>query len=253
MLHADRLPESIGAGLARVVGRGLGPVLAVVLGAVLLVGAAQVGRTAYGKPHLSGYVPGRDGSAPMAVRASARVAGAAAAAAAEPASTTPARASAGLQVVANGNYAAVPAGIDAATPYGPPVARTDWVISKDYAAHGGHSNTGAVDFAFAHDYQALGAAIVATHAGRIKLLTDDPTYGNLVYVMGPHYTTTYGHMQKFYVKDGDEVVRGTVLGEMGSTGNSTGPHVDYQVWRDGDNQNPMAFGIPGNQGAGPMH
>jgi murein DD-endopeptidase MepM/ murein hydrolase activator NlpD len=60
-------------------------------------------------------------------------------------------------------------------------------------------------------------------------------------------------MQKFYVKDGDEVVRGTVLGEMGSTGNSTGPHVDYQVWRDGDNQNPMAFGIPGNQGAGPMH
>jgi murein DD-endopeptidase MepM/ murein hydrolase activator NlpD len=249
MLHADRLPQGIGTAMARVMGRGLGPVLAVVLGVSLRVGAAQVGRTAYGKPHLSGYVPGRDGSAPIAVRASARVAGAAASAPA----AVPSSASAGLQVVANGNYSAVPAGIDPATPYGPPVARTDWVISKDYAAHGGHSNTGAVDFAFAHDYQALGAAIVATHAGRIKLLTDDPTYGNLVYVMGPHYPTTYGHMQKFYVKDGDEVVRGTVLGEMGSTGNSTGPHVDYQVWRDGDNQNPMAFGIPGNQGAGPMH
>ena len=38
---------------------------------------------------------------------------------------------AGLQVVANGNYSAVPAGIDPATPYGPPVARTDWVISKE--------------------------------------------------------------------------------------------------------------------------
>ena len=249
MLHADQLPQGIGTVVARVVGRGLGPVLAVVLGASLLVAAALVGRTAYGKPHLSGYVPGRDGSAPMAVRALGRTAAAAAPALA----AVPTAASAGLQVVANGNYSAVPAGIDPATPYGPPVARTDWVISKDYAAHGGHSNTGAVDFAFAHDYQALGAAIVATHAGRVKLLTDDPTYGNLVYVMGPHYTTTYGHMQKFYVKEGDQVVRGTVLGEMGSTGNSTGPHVDYQFWRDGDNQDPMAFGIAGAQGAGPMH
>jgi murein DD-endopeptidase MepM/ murein hydrolase activator NlpD len=249
MLHADRLPQGIGTAMARVMGRGLGPVLAVVLGVSLLVGAAQVGRTAYGKPHLSGYVPGRDGSAPIVVRASARVAGAAAPAPA----AAPSVASAGLQVVANGNYSAVPAGIDPATPYGPPVARTDWVISKDYAAHGGHSNTGAVDFAFAHDYQALGAPIVATHAGRVKLLTDDPTYGNLVYVMGPHYTTTYGHMQKFDVHDGDQVVRGTVLGEMGSTGNSTGPHVDYQVWRDGDNQDPMDYGIAGAQGAGPMH
>jgi murein DD-endopeptidase MepM/ murein hydrolase activator NlpD len=249
MLHADRLPQGIGTAMARVMGRGLGPVLAVVLGVSLLVGAAQVGRTAYGKPHLSGYVPGRDGSAPRVVRASARVAGAAAPAPA----AAPSVASAGLQVVANGNYSAVPAGIDPATPYGPPVARTDWVISKDYAAHGGHSNTGAVDFAFAHDYQALGAPIVATHAGRVKLLTDDPTYGNLVYVMGPHYTTTYGHMQKFYVHDGDQVEPGPELGEMRPTGNSTGPHGDYQGWHDGDNQDPMDYGIAGAQGAGPMH
>src|SRR5690242_11100611 len=105
MLHADRLPQGIGTVLARVVGRGLGPVLAVVLGVGLLVGAAQVGRSAYGKPNLRGYVPGRDGSAPMAVRATARVAGAPASAPA----AVPAAASAGLQVVANGNYAAVPA------------------------------------------------------------------------------------------------------------------------------------------------
>jgi murein DD-endopeptidase MepM/ murein hydrolase activator NlpD len=36
-------------------------------------------------------------------------------------------------------------------------------------------------------------------------------------------------------------VRGTVLAEMGSTGNSTGPHVDYQVWDNGANKNPMDY------------
>jgi murein DD-endopeptidase MepM/ murein hydrolase activator NlpD len=154
------------------------------------------------------------------------------------------------KVAANANYAAVPANIDAATPYGPPVIRTDWVITKDYAAHGGQGNWGAIDFAFAGDKDSFGASVVATHAGQVKLLRDDPTYGNLVYVAGPHFTTTYGHLQEFAVQEGDEVVRGTQIGAMGSTGESTGPHVDYQVWRDGTNKDPMGYGIPGSQGTG---
>jgi hypothetical protein len=129
-------------------------------------------------------------------------------------------------------------------PAGVPIKRTDWVITKDYAAHGGddpvsREKWGAVDFAFWHNKDAFGAEIIATHAGTIKLLQDDPTYGNLVYVMGPHYTTTYGHMQGFNVTEGQVVHRGDVIGFMGSTGNSSGPHVDYQVWQDGHNQNPM--------------
>ncbi|HUS13599.1 MAG TPA: M23 family metallopeptidase [Chloroflexia bacterium] len=219
-----------------------------VVGAVVLAGLSA-SRQAYGKPRLSGYTPGRDGSSRLGTMATARVAGAPAAPAAAPA----AAAAGGNKTLVNGNYSGVPAAVPADRPYGPPVARTDWVITKDYAAHGGHGNWGALDFAFMHNYQALGAPLVATHAGRVKLLQDDPTYGNLVYVVGPHFTTTYGHMQKFTVKEGDQVTRGTVLGEMGSTGKSTGPHVDYQVWQDGDNKNPMDFGISGVQGAGPMH
>ena len=135
---------------------------------------------------------------------------------------------------------------EALRPTGVPVKRGDWVITKDYAAHGGldpvsRQKWGAVDFAFWHDKDAFGAEIIATHAGRVKLLTDDPTYGNLVYVMGPHFTTTYGHMERFNVQEGQMVQRGDVIGFMGSTGASTGPHVDYQVWLDGQNQNPMDY------------
>lgn len=218
--------------------------MAVVAILAVVIGAGLLTRQAYGKPHLSAYVPARDGSAKLLVLGASQLKVGAAVAA------LPAAAGAGSRTVANGNYSAVPAGVDASTPYGPPVARTDWVITKDYAAHGGHGNWGAVDFAFNHDYQSFGSPLLATHAGRVKLLHDDPTYGNLVYVIGPHFTTTYGHMQKFYVHDGDQVVRGTVLGEMGSTGHSTGPHVDYQVWQDGDNKNPMLYGIPGMRGPG---
>jgi len=108
--------------------------------------------------------------------------------------------------------------------------RTDWVITKDYAGHGGPGPYGAVDYAYYHDKDACGSALVATHPGVVKTLLNDPVYGNLVYVVGKNYSTTYGHMQKIAVKDGQSVASGDVIGQMGTTGNSTGCHVDYQVW-----------------------
>ena len=151
------------------------------------------------------------------------------------------------------NTAPAKADIDPARPYGVPVTRGDWVITKDYAEHGGlrpppGNNQGAVDFAFWHNKDALGADVVATHAGRVKLLQDDPTYGNLVYVLGTRWSTTYGHLQGFTVKEGDTVQRGQVIGHMGSTGISSGPHVDYQVWENGANRNPMDYCNCGTRG-----
>ena len=151
------------------------------------------------------------------------------------------------------NTAPAKADIDPARPYGVPVTRGDWVITKDYAEHGGlrpppGNNQGAVDFAFWHNKDALGADVVATHAGRVKLLQDDPTYGNLVYVLGTRWSTTYGHLQGFTVKEGDTVQRGQVIGHMGSTGISSGPHVDYQVWENGANRNPMDYCDCGTRG-----
>ena len=150
-------------------------------------------------------------------------------------------ASGGPTILDNPNDTAIPAGYDPDRPYGPPVARTDWVISKDYAAHGGHGQWGAIDFAYWGNLGAAGSPIVATQAGRVHLVPGDPVYGNWLWVMNEHFTTRYGHTQKYLVAEGQAVVRGTVLAEMGSTGMSTGPHVDYQVWEDNDNKDPTAF------------
>ncbi len=67
-------------------------------------------------------------------------------------------------------------------------------------------------------------------------------YGNLVVVdHGNGFVTKYGHMNKIYVKKGQYVDVEDVLGEVGSTGRSTGPHLHYEVLFQGHNVDPMPF------------
>lgn len=67
-------------------------------------------------------------------------------------------------------------------------------------------------------------------------------YGNAVIVdHGGGITTLYGHMSKVMCRKGQRVPRGTVLGLVGSTGWSTGPHCHFEVRRNGVPVNPMAF------------
>jgi len=120
---------------------------------------------------------------------------------------------------------------DPARPSGPPTdpSRSDWGIVKDYAANGGGGNRGAVDISFAQN--ALGSPLHATHAGLVKTLRDDPTYGNLVYIIGNGYTTIYGHLQSISVSNGQTVKRGDIIGTLGVSGMTTGPEVNYQIWQ----------------------
>jgi murein DD-endopeptidase MepM/ murein hydrolase activator NlpD len=116
-------------------------------------------------------------------------------------------------------------------PSGPPTdpSRSDWRIVKDYAANGGGGDRGAVDISFAQNV--LGSPLHATHTGLVKTLRDDPSYGNLVYVIGSGYTTIYGHLQSISVSDGQTVRRGDLIGTLGVSGATTGPEVNYQVWQ----------------------
>ncbi len=58
---------------------------------------------------------------------------------------------------------------------------------------------------------------------------NDQGYGNLVIVQNGPYETYYGHLSSVPVQVGQEVQAGSVIGISGSTGNSTGPHVHYEI------------------------
>lgn len=67
-------------------------------------------------------------------------------------------------------------------------------------------------------------------------------YGNHVVINhGYGYQTLYGHMSKIAVKAGQKVKRGELIGYVGSTGRSTGPHVHYEVIKNGAKINPINF------------
>ncbi len=67
-------------------------------------------------------------------------------------------------------------------------------------------------------------------------------YGNQVVVNhGFGYKTRYAHLSKIMVRAGDTVTRGTIVGKVGSTGRSTGPHLHYEVVQSGSRRNPSDY------------
>ncbi len=67
-------------------------------------------------------------------------------------------------------------------------------------------------------------------------------YGNYVIIdHGNGYKTLYGHMSRIYVSNGQTVNRGDRIGKMGSTGRSTGPHLHFELSKNGVKINPLSF------------
>lgn len=67
-------------------------------------------------------------------------------------------------------------------------------------------------------------------------------YGNCIVIdHGFGYKTRYAHLQKFNVKKGQKIKRGNLIGFVGSTGFSTGPHLHYEVEKNGEKVNPVNF------------
>lgn len=88
----------------------------------------------------------------------------------------------------------------------------------------------------------LGSGILAVAAGVVTWSGDRFGYGNLVEVNhGNGYVTRYAHNQKNMVRVGDTIKKGQVLALMGSSGRSTGPHVHFEVLRNGRVVNPVQY------------
>jgi hypothetical protein len=88
-----------------------------------------------------------------------------------------------------------------------------------------------------------GTPIYATAKGVVRVASDlSNGYGNHVVLdHGYDYSTLYGHMVRVNVKVGQKVLRGEVIGYVGSTGKSTGPHVHYEVIKGGQHLDPIYF------------
>jgi murein DD-endopeptidase MepM/ murein hydrolase activator NlpD len=97
-----------------------------------------------------------------------------------------------------------------------------------------------------------GAPILAAASGTVAFAGLHGGHGN--YVMLKHtkeLNTGYAHMSRFAVRAGQSVTQGQVIGYVGSTGMSTGPHLHYEVWLRGKAMNPVALKfIGGTQLAG---
>jgi murein DD-endopeptidase MepM/ murein hydrolase activator NlpD len=103
---------------------------------------------------------------------------------------------------------------------------------------GGAAMHAGIDLAGPH-----GTPIYATADGMVTTAKwNSGGYGNLIKVdHGRGIETRYGHLAQMLVRDGQQVMRGQLIGRMGSTGRSTGNHLHYEVRIDGRAVNPIPF------------
>lgn len=89
-----------------------------------------------------------------------------------------------------------------------------------------------------------GGPILAADSGRVIVAgwPDNMGYGNRIVIdHGNGYQTLYAHLSKFSVVVGQSVKRGDVIGQMGSTGRSTGTHLHFEIRIGGKGQNPLDY------------
>jgi murein DD-endopeptidase MepM/ murein hydrolase activator NlpD len=103
--------------------------------------------------------------------------------------------------------------------------------------------TGGADWHSGVDFAAKeNSDVIAVAAGVVTWADDRYQYGMMVEINhGNGFTTRYGHCKALSVKPGDIIKKGQVIGTVGSTGRSTGPHVHFEVHKNGRVVDPAAY------------
>lgn len=87
-----------------------------------------------------------------------------------------------------------------------------------------------------------GSDIFAAADGTVTLAQRSATYGNYIIIdHGDGLKTLYAHCNKLYKSVGENVKRGDIIAAVGSTGQSTGPHLHFEVIKNGEYLNPQLF------------
>ncbi len=136
-------------------------------------------------------------------------------------------------------------------PYGNPLQSPHIKLTQGYGV-GSHAPAeiwGGVDLALdgngdgqADPQGTEGVPIYATHSGTAQVKPDTWPAGNYLAIQGDGYKTAYAHLSRYNVEDGQHVERGEIIGFVGATGQANGPHLHYEVWKDGVNVNPLDYG-----------
>lgn len=109
-------------------------------------------------------------------------------------------------------------------------------ISSRFGSRKGGFHTG-LDMA-----KSAGSSIKAADGGTVIFAGWQGSYGNMVEIdHGGGFTTRYAHCSEIYVSTGDKVYQGKVVGTVGSTGVSTGPHLHFEVRKYGTAVNPSSY------------
>lgn len=104
-------------------------------------------------------------------------------------------------------------------------------ISGDRKFHAG------IDFGTAY-----GQPIYAAAGGKVTFAGEKSGYGNAIEIQhNQRESTLYGHASTLLVNTGQQVVQGQIIGRVGSTGNSTGPHLHFEVHVNGKHTDPRPF------------
>ncbi len=129
---------------------------------------------------------------------------------------------------------------DEQKPEGRPI-RSGWLSS--YYGKRSDPFTGKQQFHHGVDFAGTaGSEVLAVAAGVVTYAGDRYSYGNMVEVNhGNGLITRYGHAEETLVEVGETVAKGQAIALMGSTGRSTGPHVHFEVLKNGRKVNPLKY------------
>ncbi|MGD8347531.1 MAG: M23 family metallopeptidase, partial [Lysobacterales bacterium] len=103
--------------------------------------------------------------------------------------------------------------------------------------------TGERSMHWGYDFSGTpGTDVLSVASGVVTWAGPRATYGNTVEIdHGNGYVTRYAHNRDLAVKPGDRVTAGQLIAQLGSTGRASGPHVHFEVLKDGGRINPSRF------------